>query len=116
MGNESHSLKGCMMKKSFLGYLVVLGYEPILEKLSTLERQIGNNSMMGCLYQVTKHLEAATDPLAPKVLKAVKMREDINVKTTSEPWPSLLIGATQIAAEAVYEYYLQIDSHSPVKP
>ncbi len=76
-----------IQRDDLLAYLIVLNYEPVLNKLSPGERAIGHCNIMGCLIRVEEQLDThfmGTYSLtAASLLCKIRLREKLNSKNPS---------------------------------
>jgi hypothetical protein len=94
------------LKEAILGYMTVLDVERIQNGLLGAERDIGLQSILGCLPAIEEGLYRKGDATSISLMETIRERERINGRihdiTNSE-----LLTSTEACAQKVFDYYVE---------
>ena len=103
-------------KDDLLGYLQVLGYQPVISRLSFEEQRAGIRTLTGCYVRIMDALEVieyqykyygSADFAYQREIdlkKTIDLREHFNAKLMLTNDDPILINATAMCAEFIFSY------------
>lgn len=109
---NAYKNKVLLDRSLILGYLYVLGHQPVLDQLTDEEQRIARKSVLGSLVGIERHLENKEHTDLRRVLDIIKYRERLNGYLHQHPQ---LERATAECAEVVYEWLRNEDRWNTLK-